>query len=95
MSNNRLIFRVHAIQRMFMRGISSDDVRHALLTGEVIEEYNNDKPYPSRLVLAWSGERPLHVVAAENMDEGETIVITVYEPDPEEWDSDFRRRKRP
>ncbi len=78
-------YRVHAIQRMFKRGISSEDVRQALLTGEVIEEYNNDKPYPSRLVMAWSGKRPLHVVAADNTDEGETIVITVYEPDSDEW----------
>lgn len=94
MSSNRLIFRVHAIQRMFKRGISGEDVRQALLTGEVIEEYNNDKPYPSRLVVAWSGKRPLHVVAADNTNAGETIVITVYEPNPDEWESGFKRRKR-
>jgi len=33
------------------------------------------------------------VVAAENAESGESIVITVYEPDPEEWDERYKRRK--
>jgi hypothetical protein len=37
-------------------------------------------------------QRPLHVVAAYNDADGETIVITVYEPDPALWSDDFRRR---
>ena len=35
--------------------------------------------------------RPLHVVAAENVESGETIVITAYEPDREEWEQDFKK----
>jgi len=35
-----------------------------------------------------------HVVAADNRKAGETIVITVYEPNPEEWEPDFKRRKK-
>lgn len=46
-----LIFRVHAIQRMFQRGISKDDVRSVLESGRLIEEYPDDHPYPSRLAL--------------------------------------------
>ncbi|MFN3477111.1 MAG: DUF4258 domain-containing protein [Candidatus Methylomirabilales bacterium] len=65
------------------------------MTGEVIEEYPNDTPYPSRLVLGWRGARPLHVVVADNPDSQETVVITVYEPDPEQREPDFRRRKKP
>lgn len=95
MTFSRLVFRVHAIQRMFQRRIGDEDVRHVLMTGEVIEEYPNDTPYPSRLVLGWRGARPLHVVVADNPDSQETIVITVYEPDPEQWEPDFRRRKKP
>ncbi len=61
--------------------------------GEVIEEYPDDTPYPSRLVLGRRHGRPLHVVAADDPDERETIVITVYEPNPTEWEADFKRRK--
>ncbi len=46
----RLVFRVHAVERMFGRGISEEDVRHALANGEEIESYPEDAPYPSRLV---------------------------------------------
>ena len=93
MPSGRLVFRVHVIQRMFQRRISLDDVRHILLKGEVIEDYPDDTPYPSRLILGWCGTRPLHAVVADNMKDRETIVITVYEPDPKQWEQGFRRRK--
>jgi hypothetical protein len=80
---------------MFQRGINEENVRHVLATGETIEEYPDDTPYPSRLVLGWHGSRPLHIVVADNSDAQETIVITVYEPDPRQWETDFKRRKRP
>jgi hypothetical protein len=94
MGYDRLIFRVHAIQRMFQNGISEADVRHVLQSGEVIEDYPTDKPYPSRLVLGWRGSRPLHVVAADNRDEQVTIVITTYEPDPGRWEPGLKKRRK-
>ncbi len=89
----RLIFRVHALRRMFERGISVEDVEAVLDTGEAIEQYPDDLPYPSRLVLGWRGRRPVHVVAAENLADNEFIVITAYEPDRAQWEADFKRRK--
>ena len=88
-----LRFRVHALRRMFERGISVDDVQAVLETGEVIESYGDDQPYPSRIVLGWRGARPLHVVAAENRGENETIIITAYEPDAAYWQPGFKRRR--
>jgi hypothetical protein len=79
---------------MFERGITIADVREVLDNGEVIENYASDFPYPSRLVLGWRGTRPIHIVAADNQRAGETIIITVYEPDPQQWDADFKRRKQ-
>jgi hypothetical protein len=93
MPDNPLIFRVHAIQRMFQRRISEQDVRHVLATGDIIEDYPDDVPYPSRLVLGWRGQRPLHVVVATNPATQDQIVITVYEPDPAKWEAGFRKRK--
>ena len=90
----RLVFRVHAIQRMFQRGIGEPAVRQVISTGEIIEDYPDDTPYPSRLVLGWHGRRPLHVVVADNADHKENIVITVYEPDLTEWESDFKTRRK-
>jgi Domain of unknown function (DUF4258) len=89
----KIIYRVHALRRMFERGITEADVRKALLEGEEIAVYPDDLPYASRLLLGWRGGQPLHVVAAYNAPDDEEIVITVYEPDSALWDDGFRRRK--
>jgi hypothetical protein len=94
MDSKRIVFRAHAIQRMFQRRVGYEDVSKILFDGETIEEYPDDTPYPSRLVLGWAEGRPLHIVAADNDKDHETIVITVYEPDLAYWEPDFRRRKR-
>lgn len=90
--SNRLIFRKHALQRMFQRSISTADVAAVLTEGKCIIDYPEDTPYPSRLMLGWRGERPIHIVAADT-PENETIVITVYEPDPALWEPGFERKK--
>jgi len=52
MSQFLLVFRVHAIQRMFQRRISEEEVKQVVATGETIETYPTDQPFPSRLILA-------------------------------------------
>jgi hypothetical protein len=56
-----LVFRLHALQRMFQRRISAQDVRRVLETGELIEDYPHDTPYPepvgARMVWATSRSR--------------------------------------
>ena len=94
MGNQRVIFRVHAVQRMFERNISLDDVLQILKRGEVIERYPDDKPFPSRLILGRVGTRALHVVAADDVGTDRIIVVTVYEPESSKWEGDFKRRKK-
>jgi hypothetical protein len=88
----KIIFRTHAIQRMFQRIIDGGDVRRILSSGETIEEYPDDTPYPSRLIMGWIEKRPIHIVVADNIADNETIIITVYEPESDKWSADFRRR---
>ena len=90
---SKLTFRTHAVQQMFARSISVDDVKSVLEYGEIIRIYADDTPYPSRLILGWRGQRPLHVVAADYTLDDETIVITAYEPDTTNWQNDFRKKK--
>ena len=40
----------HILVRLFQRNISRQDVLEVLLNGEIIEEYENDYPYPSCLI---------------------------------------------
>lgn len=64
-----------------------------LETGEMIQDYPEDKPYPSRLVLGWRGSAPIPVVAADSTESDETFVITVYEPTLDLWETGFRKKK--
>lgn len=91
--NTKIMFRVHAVQRMFERNVTVKKVREALETGEVIEDYSSEMPEPSRLLLGFQGKRPFHVVTSENPAANELTVITVYLPDPNKWKKDFRSRR--
>lgn len=93
MSARRVIFRIHAIQRMFERQVSEQNVRQVLQSGEIIEDYSDDMPFPSGLMMSKPGTRPLHVVMAENPEDNALVVITVYEPDPSQWKPNFKSRK--
>lgn len=89
----QLVFSTHVIKRMFERGISRAEIRQVLTTGEVIKTYPDDTPYPSRLILGWSGKRQLHVLVSVNAQAQKIYIITAYEPDPDLWEADFRRKK--
>jgi hypothetical protein len=91
-----LVFTRHARKRILERGIRVDEVHDATESPTVVEEYPDDEPYPSRLVMGWAGGRPLHVVLAGPTVTGDTIVVTLYEPGLERWEPGFvRRRPRP
>ena len=93
MSEHKIVLRIHAARRLIQRGIRMGDVEKVIATGEVIERYPDDTPFPSRLLLGWTGDRPLHVLAADDADAAVTYVVTAYQPDPRKWESDLRRRK--
>lgn len=92
-SRGQLDIRQHTAQRMLERNISVADVLIALNGGATIEDYPDDTPFPSRLTLGWVDERPVHVVWATAVATDRVIIITVYEPNPEEWDNTFSRRR--
>ncbi|WP_026767768.1 DUF4258 domain-containing protein [Selenomonas ruminantium] len=80
----------HVLQRLIQRGIHTSDVVEAIMTGEIIEDYPDDYPYPSCLVL---GSNKLHVVCG--VGEGRLWIITAYSPTPDKWESDLKTRRRP
>ncbi len=83
-------FSDHAVERMIERAIERSEVEEALLSGEVIEEYPEDKYSPSCLIYGKTkAERRLHVQISLPP---KVVVITVYEPEPGEW-IDNRVRK--
>ncbi len=95
--SRQLKFSSHAKNEMLSEEfgfISEDEVKEAIGSGEIVEEYSNDRPYPSCLVYGKTKRsRPLHVVCAPVIGEELLVIITVYQPDPNRW-IDFKWRKK-
>ena len=88
-----IVISLHGQIRLSERKISVDDVIKVIDTGEIIEEYPDDFPFESCLVLGRSiNERKLHVVVS--MNEGIIYLITAYYPDEDRWEADLKTRKR-
>ena len=84
---------VHAFKRFDDRGFIASDIRTALRTGKIIEEYPDDKPWPSCLVLGIIGERYVHIVVARDEESKVCRVVTAYEPEEAKWGPDEVSRR--
>jgi len=65
------------------------------LIREFIEDYPNDKPYPSCLIYGktFSGD-PVHSVWAYNINNQWAILITVHRPASDRWINFCERREK-
>lgn len=93
---DNIVFKKHALVRMLERRIESSEIIQAIENCSIVEEYHDDRPYPSCLLLGYSGGRPLHIVLSFDSDMELIYIITIYEPSDELWEGDYkiRRRKR-
>lgn len=83
----------HCSFRMFERRIRKEDVQRAILNGEIIEQYPEDYPYPSCLIIGYTlNNKILHVVCG--IGNNTLYIITVYCPDIEKWIDDSIRREK-
>jgi hypothetical protein len=85
-------FSRHAFRLVVERNICEQEIREAGAKAEVIEDYPGDKYSPSGLLLGFTAAgRALHfqVSFAES---DTTKIVTIYEPDPNEWIENRKRR---
>ena len=85
----------HADEEARADALSLDEVFSSVHGGEVIEDYPEDRPFPSCLVLGKTvhGD-PVHSVWAYNSDVRWAVLITVYRPDPKRWENWRTRRPK-
>ena len=82
----------HAKNRLVERTITVDDIKSAIQTGQIIKQYEDDKPFPSCLLLGTTVKNKyIHVVVS--IDDGYLYLITAYYPDENECESDLKTRK--
>ncbi|MGH9793932.1 MAG: DUF4258 domain-containing protein [Candidatus Acidiferrales bacterium] len=74
----------HADEEAVSDRISIPQLLERFNDSEIIEQYPDDKPYPSCLI--WSESNgPVHSVWAYNAKTAWAILVTVYRPDPQRW----------
>ncbi len=85
-------FSRHAVDNSILRRISVQEVREVFENSEIIENYPDDKYGPSCLVLGFTQKgRPLHIQCSYP-SRPLIKIITLYEPDPFDW-QDYRIRR--
>jgi hypothetical protein len=79
---------------MGLRARTLEDVKQAILAGEIIREYPDEKPYPEFLFLGYprQPDDPCYVVVASN---DETVIVTVHNYDPDVYEADDHTWRRP
>jgi hypothetical protein len=84
-------YTLHAQERMAQRRITDQEVVQVILCAEaeVIEEYLTDKYSPSCLIYGFTDQRRVLHVQVNHLG----VIVTVYEPAPEEW-VDLKQRRR-
>ncbi len=92
-SEAKVFWTKHCLERMQERDISRDDVKRAIATGEIIEEYPDDFPNPSCLIYGKDADDDvLHVVAG--CDNAKVFIITAYYPDTGKFEDDLKTRRK-
>jgi len=85
----------HADEEAYNDTLSLEEIYSSVLTGEIIEQYPDDKPYPSCLIYGKNiKNEPIHSVWAYNIETKASVLITVYRPDPDRW-IDWKIRRKP
>ena len=90
---DKIQWRGHILIRMQQRGIKISDVINCINSGEIIEYYESDYPFPSYLILGFTDNNTgVHVVCA--VGQGYVWMITTYYPDKEQWYDDLKTRRQ-
>jgi len=83
-NEGKIKWTAHIAIRLQERDINPSDVKHCIQTGEIIEQYPDDYPHPSCLVLGATVENnPLHVVIG--VGSCYLWLISSYFPDVNIW----------
>ena len=90
--NDTIVISEHAKNRCRERNIKQKDIKCCVMSGEIVEQYPDDFPFPSCLIFGYASDnRIIHVVIS---DEGESgRIITAYIPNTTKFETDLKTRK--
>ena len=92
-NNGNIQWRKHALERMLQRSISRSEVKEAIKYGEIIENYEDDTPFPSALFF-YSKVQNIHVVASLDHETKTLYIITAYIPNNIYFEDNLKTRRK-
>ena len=93
-ARKKLLFLPHTVRQMSRpdRMISTEGIHRVLMQGEIIEDYPEDLRGHSCLMLGIDKTgREVHGVCSPKEDY--VAIITAYLPNPNQWQTGFKKRK--
>ena len=93
LSAGRVRWTYHVTMRLQQRALTAGMIRAAMGTLEIIEAYPHDKYLPSYLLRGESEGCVFHAQIATDVEGDNIRVVTMYTPDPNEWDEGLRLRR--
>ena len=90
----KILWTYHVNMQMRKRLISRQMIVDSVQHYEIIEKYPKDKYLPSYLVYSKYQDKTFHVLFAVDIIEDNVRIITAYYPSPQEWEEDFKTRRR-
>lgn len=80
--------------RLTGRSINRATILDAVDTYEIIEEYPEDKYFPSYLIRAEHERDIIHVLIATDAENDNIRIVTAYKPTLDKWEEDLRTRRK-
>ncbi len=79
--------------RLQQRGLDAEAHRKAISSLEIIEVYPDDKYLPTYPLRGETQGAVFHAHIATDVEGDNIRVVTMYTPDPDEWDEGSRKRR--
>ncbi|MES0335584.1 MAG: DUF4258 domain-containing protein [Candidatus Magnetobacterium sp. LHC-1] len=91
---NRRIFWTHHVNvRLKERYIPAEAILSTLDSYEIIEEYDENRYFPSYLIYTEYRYEVIHILIAVDRENCNVRIVTSYKPTIKKWEIDFKTRR--
>ncbi len=90
----RVFWTYHVNMRLEERSITRETILSSVNNMEIIEEYPDDKYFPSYLLRSRYENIWYHILIAVDLVGNNVRVVTAYLPSLSKWEPDFKTRRR-
>jgi Domain of unknown function (DUF4258) len=92
-TNDQFELSENAVDQLNSRQIELNEITEAIANGQIIEDYPNDSDEPSYLICGLTSNGQAIHVQCSYPSSPLLKIMAVYEPDSQEWNSDFTIRR--